>query len=386
MTMPEDTRKVAEAIEAASPIPIFLMTNNFEIGGTERQFNLLARHIDKAAFQTYIGCINRVGPLDDGLEGISEFQLGGSLYGWRSIRSRLKLRRYLRKNRTRIAHAFDFYSNLTLIPSARLAGVPVVIGSHRQLGDLLSPAKLRVLAAAFRCCDAVICNSRAAAGNIETRGVSREKIFVIGNVLFNKAFELESRVKPDASNSLRVCMVARMNERCKNHEGFLRIAERVLRRLPDAQFVLVGDGPLRPEIEQRAASLGIGQRVSFLGARDDIPEVLASMAMAVLTSDSESLSNAILEAMAARLPVVAYNVGGNSELINEQRGFLIEPNDESSFADAIVRLLSDPQLRREQGDHAWCFAKENFSLDRIIRKYEDLYLNLLEKKLGSRRK
>lgn len=181
-------------------------------------------------------------------------------------------------------------------------------------------------------------------------------------------------------------MVARMNERCKNQEGFLRIAERVLRRLPDAQFVLVGDGPLRPEIEQRAASLGIGQRVSFLGARDDIPEVLASMAMAVLTSASESLSNAILEAMAARLPVVAYNVGGNSELINEQRGFLIEPNDESSFADAIVRLLSDPQLRREQGDHAWCFAKENFSLDRIKRKYEDLYLNLLEKKLGSRRK
>jgi glycosyltransferase involved in cell wall biosynthesis len=292
----------------------------------------------------------------------------------------------LHKNRTRIAHAFDFYYNLTLIPSARLAGVPVVIGSHRQLGDLLSPAKLRVLAAALRCCDAVICNSRAAAANIEARGVSREKIFVIGNVLLPKAFELESRVKPDASNSLRVCMVARMNERCKNHEGFLRIAERVLRRLPDAQFVLVGDGPLRPEIEQRAASLGIGERVSFLGARDDIPEVLASMAIAVLTSDSESLSNAILEAMAARRPVVAYNVGGNSELINEQRGFLIEANDESSFADAIVRLLSDPQLRREQGDHAWCFAKENFSLDRIKRKYEDLYLNLLEKKLGSRRK
>jgi glycosyltransferase involved in cell wall biosynthesis len=148
--------------------------------------------------------------------------------------------------------------------------------------------------------------------------------------------------------------------------------------------VLIGDGSLRAELEQRAASLGIGDRVSFLGARDDIPEILASVDIAVLTSDSESLSNAILEAMAARLPVVAFNVGGNSELINEHRGFLIEASDEDKFADAIVRLLSDSQLRREQGDRAWRFVKENFSLNRIKGKYEDLYLTLLENKLGSR--
>ena len=108
--------------------------------------------------------------------------------------------------------------------------------------------------------------------------------------------------------------------------------------------------------------------------------VLASIDVAVLTSHSESLSNAILEAMAARLPVVAYDVGGNAELVNDQRGVLVAAKNENSFANAILRLLSDAHLREQQGDNARRFAQENFSLDRVRRHYEDLYLALLEKK------
>ena len=104
------------------------------------------------------------------------------------------------------------------------------------------------------------------------------------------------------------------------------------------------------------------------------------MDVAVLTSNSESLSNAILEAMAARLPVVAYNVGGNSELVNDQRGILISSGDETSFANAIHRLLCDSLFLRQQlGDNARRYVEENFSLDRI-RCYENLYRTLLDKK------
>ena len=92
--------------------------------------------------------------------------------------------------------------------------------------------------------------------------------------------------------------------------------------MPNAEFVLVGDGPLRPELENEASSLGLGASAIFLGDRQDMPAVLASLDVAVLTSDSESLSNVILEAMAAGLPVVAYSVGGNSELVSDQRGAL----------------------------------------------------------------
>ena len=131
-------------------------------------------------------------------------------------------------------------------------------------------------------------------------------------------------------------MVARMNAAYKNHAGFLRIAAEVHRRMPETEFVLVGDGPLRPEIERQAVALGLGERAIFLGDRRDVSSVLASLDVAVLTSDSESLSNVILEAMAARLPVVAYDVGGNSELVNEQRGALVAAGNESEFARAIL--------------------------------------------------
>jgi glycosyltransferase involved in cell wall biosynthesis len=177
-------------------------------------------------------------------------------------------------------------------------------------------------------------------------------------------------------------MVARMNHRYKNHSGFLRIAAQVRRQLPNAEFVLVGDGPLREELEREASSLGLGNSAIFLGDRQDMPAVLASFDVAVNPSDSESLSNVILEAMAAGLPTVAYNVGGNSELLSSERGPLISAGDESAFAEAVGKLLADDTLRLRQGSNARKFAEENFSLDRIRQRYADLYRTLLAKKGG----
>ena len=171
-----------------------------------------------------------------------------------------------------------------------------------------------------------------------------------------------------------------MNHRYKNQSGFLRIAARIHQRMPNVEFVLVGDGPLRQELEQEAASLGLGASAIFLGDRQDMPAVLASLDVAVNTSDSESLSNVILEGMAAGLPVVAYEVGGNSELLSPQRGTLIPAGNEAGFADAVQKLLSDSALRQQLGRDALRFAQENFSLDRVRQRYVELYVTLLEKK------
>jgi glycosyltransferase involved in cell wall biosynthesis len=118
-----------------------------------------------------------------------------------------------------------------------------------------------------------------------------------------------------------------------------------------------------------------------------MPAVLASMDVAALTSDSESLSNVILEAMAAGLPVVAYAVGGNLELLNERnvddrRGTLIPAGDENAFADALQNLLLDAALRQQLGRAARQFAQENFSLDHVRQRYVELYASLLQKKRG----
>src|SRR5580692_6277055 len=142
---------------------VFLMIQTLETGGSERQFSALAQSLDPANFRVNLGCIRQRGTFLDELGEIPQFRLGGSLYGMQSLRTRFQLARHLRQAEIAIAHAFDFYANLTLIPAARMARVPVVIGSQRQLGDLLSWAQSRVQFTMFRWCAVVICNSQAAA-------------------------------------------------------------------------------------------------------------------------------------------------------------------------------------------------------------------------------
>jgi L-malate glycosyltransferase len=377
-----DVSDPADPSYAHLAIRLFLMINTFETGGSERQFTVLAQNLAPPQFQTYLGCVSRRGPLADNFPDVPQFPLGGSLFGWQSLRTRLKLSRHLRHHQVQVAHAFDFYANLTLIPAARFARVPVVIGSHRQLGDLMTPAQFRAQAAAFRWCDAVVCNSQAAADRLIATGLAPDKIAIIGNALPAEAFTTAPAVLPKRPGGVRVGMVARMNHHYKNHSGFLRIAAQVHQRMPDAEFLLVGDGPLRPELEQEASTLGLGASAIFLGDRQDMPAVLASMDVAVLTSDSESLSNVILEAMAAGLPVVAYSVGGNSELLSQQPGALIPAGNETAFADAVQNLLADPAIRQQLGSNARQLAQENFSLDRVRQRYVELYVTLLQKKCG----
>ena len=365
---------------AQSPVRLFLMTNTFETGGSERQFAVLAQNVQPEKFQLYLGCIRRAGPFADAFGPVPEFRLGGSLFGWRSLRTRLRLSGHLRRQQIQVAHAFDFYTNLTLIPAARLAGVPVVIGSHRQIGDLLTPGQFRAQAAVFRWCDAVICNSQAAAETLAAHGLAREKLAVIGNALPADVFAPAYPAVAKRPGVLRVGMVARMNAGYKNHAGFLRIAARIRQALPQTEFLLAGDGPLRAEIEQQARELGLDGAVLFLGDRRDIPAVHASIDVAVLTSDSESLSNVILEAMAAGLPVVAFQGGGNPELIDGRRGALAASGNEAEFADAVLRLLTQPDVRGEMGRNARRFAEEHFGLERVRNCYQELYDALLRKK------
>jgi glycosyltransferase involved in cell wall biosynthesis len=363
-----------------SRVRLFLMTNSFETGGSERQFGILARNLRPQEFDVQLGCILRKGPFANDFGDVPEYWLGGSLYGWKSWQTRLRLSQALRQQRIEIAHAFDFYTNLTLIPAARFAGTPVVIGSQRQIGDLLTPRQFSAQAMAFRWCDAVICNSQAAADRLGHAGISNDKLVVIGNALPEEAFAPAPTALPKRPGVLRVGMVARMNARYKNHSGFLRIAKRINQHMPDVEFLLAGDGPLRAELEREVRTLGLADRVIFLGDRRDIPAVMASLDVAVLTSDSESLSNVILEAMAARLPTVAYGVGGNVELINKERGTLVSAGDEEAFAAAVTRLLTSPSMRSQLGDNAYKFVEDNFSLENVRAKYEACYQSLLEKK------
>src|SRR5271155_376957 len=283
-----DAEWSAKHLHPRDSIPkLFLMTDSFETGGSERQFVALAQSLNPTAFHVQPGCIRRRGAFLGDLGRVREFPLGGSLFGLHSLWTRLRLAHHLRRNRVAVAHAFDFYTNLTLIPAARLAGVPVVIGSQRQLGDLLGRSKSRAQAGVFRWCDVVVCNSQAAADRLVHQGLRKSRVAVIGNGLPASAFVETVPAIPRRKGILRIGMIARMNARSKNHHAFLLAAARLCHKFPCLEFILVGDGPLRFELERETESLGLKDHVVLTGERHDVAAVLASLDVSVLPSSSE---------------------------------------------------------------------------------------------------
>lgn len=369
------------SIPASAP-GVFLMTNTGDTGGSERQFAVMADALGRGSFRIETGCIRRSGSFLDNLPDIQEFSLGGSFFSWHAQQSRWALAQNLRRRKIAVAHSFDFYSNLMLLPTARMAGIPVVIGSMRELGDRWSAAQTRILSWAMRYLpDRIVCNSRAAVERLLELGVPSRLPVVIPNALPSECFDPIAPALPRTGKTLRVGLVARMNERVKNHPALLRAAVQLVKDIPDVEFVLAGDGKLRPELEKLAADLGVSRQVVFLGDRRDIPAVLASLDISVLTSLSESLPNAVMEAMAAGLPVVATRVGGCPELVRQgETGFLVDSGDDDQLAEALRTLLTNESLRHQFGAEGRKAARSQFGVENIRKQYEDLYTAALHEK------
>jgi glycosyltransferase involved in cell wall biosynthesis len=151
----------------------------------------------------------------------------------------------------------------------------------------------------------------------------------------------------------------------------------VLARAPETTFLLVGAGPLAPPLQERVRRLGVADRVVFAGARSDVAAILRSSDVSVLTSSREGFSNVVIESLAAGLPMVATDVGGNAEAIEAGlSGFLFEPGDVAALSSRVLDLLLDEDLRSRMGQAARRRA-ERFSLERAARATLDLYDQLL---------
>jgi glycosyltransferase involved in cell wall biosynthesis len=159
----------------------------------------------------------------------------------------------------------------------------------------------------------------------------------------------------------------------KNHQLFLEMAHRVLNELPTARFLVIGDGPCRDPIQQRAQELGITDHILMLGSRDDVPRLLAAMDVFALTSHIEANPVSILEAMSVGRPVVATNVGSIHEAVAEgQTGFLVPPGDADQFAERVLQLLREPLLCGSMGAAARESVVSRWSIEAMVHGYERL--------------
>jgi glycosyltransferase involved in cell wall biosynthesis len=153
----------------------------------------------------------------------------------------------------------------------------------------------------------------------------------------------------------------------KNHAVLIEAFARVLAQRPDGALLLIGDGPIRNDLERQAAPLG--DRVRFLGHRDDVPDLLRAADVYAQVSQTEGFSNAVLQAMATALPVLVTAVGGNVELVTEQTGRLVAPGDVEATARALAALMDDPALRRRLGEAARRRVVEQGSQQAMVEAY-----------------
>jgi L-malate glycosyltransferase len=366
----------------------------FAIGGTERQVAALAEGLDRSTFELRLACLRRAGLLLERVEKLEhkvvDYRIS-NLYGHRALAERIRFARYLRRHEIEIVHTYNFYPNVFAIPAARLAGTPVVIASIRDTGAYLTPMKQRVQKLACRFADCVVANAEAVRQWLIDQGYDEGRITVIRNGVDMKRFAVRAdgpRIRAELGVAPRAPLVAVVSRlsRTKGLEDFLDAAADVARTIPEARFLIVGEGTFKDseyqrDLAARANRLGVGDRVVFTGLRMDVPELLSEVAVSVLPSLSEGLSNTLLESLAAGVPTVATRVGGNSEAVEDGvTGLLVPPRDPGALARAVRRLLQDPELAGRFGVAARQRAVKHFSFERMIRETEDVYVRLLEEK------
>jgi glycosyltransferase involved in cell wall biosynthesis len=368
------------------PIPIAFFLTSFDPGGTEHQMTELICRLNRRLFDVHVAALRVDGALGARLDAagvpIAHFPIR-SLKSPAALRQMVRFAAWCRDLDIQAVHACDFYANVFALPGAALARVPVRIGARRDVFmPERTPAQQRLQRLAYQLAHRIVANSAAAVDRLMEEGVANERIANIANGIDLSRFAAGA-TNPRLPGSRRVITTVANLRPGKGHDVLLNAAARVARRIPDVQFQIVGDGSERRQLEQQAATLRISAQVSFLGHRGDVPAILQHSDVFAFPSFMEASPNAVIEAMAAGLPIVATRVGGIPELIEDGRnGLLVPPGDDRALAAGLLRLIERPQLAARVADAARQTVDARFSFDRMVGEFQELFLHELSARVA----
>jgi glycosyltransferase involved in cell wall biosynthesis len=354
---------------------VLLFCDTLNIGGTEGQFVELARRLDRNKWDVSVGCVRAVGPLADRLHhaGVSVASYGPSSF--KSVRvagAVVRLARAMRASRADIVHAFELYSNVLAVPAARIARVPVIVASQREMGDLRSTAERQANRIALRLATHVVVNSEAVAEVAPIRGRRRHRLIVLRNGIDTTRFSPGESSRTE-SNDVRVGTLGNLRSG-KGLDGLLHAMALVHEARPEVRFAIWGDGPLRPTLEWQIDRLGLSNVVELRGNTRRPEDALRELNVFVHASVSEGCSNALLEAMATGLAIVATRIKGSTAVVSEEEtAVLVTPGDSQELAKAIIRLVEDPARAAALGARARERVCADFDIRQSVRATETFY-------------
>ena len=336
----------------------------------------LVRRLDRTRFRVHVACFHREGAwlprVAEAAASVVEFPIHGFARPATAAQL-LAFARWCRREHIAVVQTCDLYANILGLPGAALAGVPVRIGSRRELNPDKTAGQIRLQRQAYRCATKVAANSSAARDLLRREGLAPESIAVIPNGIDAAAYP-ERSANRTARPVRSVITVANLRAE-KNHETLIAAAALLADEFPDVQFLIAGDGPRRHALEALVKSRRLEHRVIFLGHCDNVARLLADADVFVLPSRSEAFPNAAMEAMASGLPVVAGAVGGLLDLVEPGRtGILVDPEDAHAFATALRHLFTDPADAARMGRAARAEVLQRYSFDRMVQAFEELYL------------
>ena len=356
-------------------------------GGAENGIINIVNHINQTLFESSIcsfaGKGNHTERIDRNYTTLFEFDKKTG----NDFRVPLKLFNLYRKWNPDIVHTHTWGTVCEGLIAAKLARVPVII--HGEHGTIQQQKRnIYVQRYLWDMADQVLSVSNTHRDRLsKTIGYPKSKIKVIMNGVDTERFQVDGQNKSVRKkfgirkDEIIVGTVGRLVP-VKNQTLLIHAFGEVSKSCSTCKLVLVGDGLLKEELSLLAFSLGISDKVIFLGQRYDIPNILKVLDIFVLSSISEGMSNTILEAMSSGLPVIATHVGGNPEIVkNNETGILVASDNKEAMTSAIISMIEDPQKRKKMGRCGRKLAKDKFSLRAMVNNYETLYQKLYEKKV-----
>jgi glycosyltransferase involved in cell wall biosynthesis len=366
-----------------TPVPIYQVVLRLACGGLEKMVVHLAQALDPARFRVTVCCLEEPGELAVELEGTGIPVVSLAKQGL-DPRVFVRLAHRLRRDKVRVVHTHNPGAHLYGLVGAKLAGVPVVVHTRHGPGD--DPGLRRAFTHPWwwRQTGATVAVSDNTATVLAQQSpIPPERLLSITNGVPVPQIRAEDRVAIRAEFGIppvapTVGIVARLAPE-KEHRTLLSAFARLRRDVPDAHLLIVGDGPLRKELERQAVELKIQDCAHFAGFRRDVHRTLAAMDTFVLCSTFEGTALTLLEAMGARLPVVATAVGGNPEVLGgPENGWLVPTRDVDALAQAMTVALTDSAAARDRAERAHTRMLSLYGVETMALRYETLYERLLQ--------
>jgi glycosyltransferase involved in cell wall biosynthesis len=363
------------------------MVRELDQGGVERDATKIATHLDRTRFEPHVATFFAHGMRYEELRAagipILDVPVRG-LLSMETFRLANVLRRYIKQHRIQVVHSYDV-SGVFGLAVARLAGVPVTIGSQLSYREILDNRTQMWLRLHDRVPDAMLANCEAIRKYmIEHEHVAEERMELCYNGVDTTLFYPPSSRPIPMSKIGIVCAL--------RHEKNLPLLQEAFSKVhhlqPGLKLVFVGSGAELRSLQENASRLGIADANDFVPATRDVPSWLRSFDVFVLPSYSECFSNSLLEAMACGCAVIGSRVGGLPEMTgsNEERGLLFESNNVEELARQLTRMITNDGFRQDLGSKAAKFAKESLSIEIAAERTAAMYEWWLAKKTGSSRR